>query len=46
MCYFCDGSLLITYTSWLLTAPNPISLTDSGDGAYLQVWGMAVEPDL
>lgn len=42
----CDVSLLVTYTGRLLATPNPISLTDSGDGAYQQVGGMAVEPDL
>lgn len=37
---------LFTYTGWLLATPDPISLTDSGDRAYQQVGGVAVEPDL
>lgn len=38
--------MVVTYTGRLLATPNPISLTDSGDGAHQQVGGMAVEPDL
>lgn len=36
----------VTYTGWLVSAPNPISLTHSGGGAHEQIGDVAVESDL